>query len=146
MTTKSKQKKLASSGEISDKLYEDQVREQAQKLMPAAVGVLSELAAGTDTPHAVKRQAANDIISHGHVRPKSDKVAALAALGGGTINVIMGNFIEAGAKPGKVEKVIETRVVSTEPMPDIEDMVIDEEPVPEHERDPLLEVIMVPPR
>jgi hypothetical protein len=137
LTTKSKsgksgaikQRKLPTSDEVSDELYESQLRDEARPFMPAAVEELADLAA--NAPAAVRRQAANDLINHGRIQPKLD-TSALEVVDRYVINIM--NF-------EKIDKPELTGGVPVQPVPTVPKELADVIDIePGHKPDPLLEV------
>ena len=150
MTTKSKKDKDAraaaaplrrSSSDISDELYEQQLRDQAKTYMPAAVEELADLA-GTG-PAAVRRQAANDLIAHGRRQAKFDMGDLHVTDGHFVVNIIQfGESQQAKEVEAKGMETIETQVVRPQLQNQIEDPpdadVTDVIPEVAGEVDPLL--------
>ncbi len=101
-------------------------------LMPAAVEALSELAA--DGPPAVRRAAANDLITHGRRQPKLD-IGQGESVDRYTINIVQ---FELGAQAEVGASGVQTIQHAIGPPPD--DDVLDVEAEGEDESDPLLEV------
>lgn len=133
---------LASSADVSDELYEEQLREHAQQFMPSAIERLTELA--TDAPAAVQRGALNDIIAYGRRVPKLELTTPLAGDRAITINIM--NFKESDYGKAVEAGEISTAVIAMAPSADDEDtaeahkaqrlLVDDAEPVAEPEDEP----------
>lgn len=113
-----------SPGEIVDALYEDQVRETFQTMLPDAATTLKDLLASKSD--SVRRLVANDIIEHGHERKSVNPLAGM--LEDGKIHFTV-NFIEFGqSEHGREVLSRESQEVSHLPLPP-EDEIDDLEPV-----------------
>lgn len=121
----------ASSEKILDRLYEDQVMDQAQSHMPDAIKVLVKIMKKGKS-EATRRLCANDLIEHGHKRRNSDALSGL--LDDGKLQIQVNLITFESSEHGREIKQVASRVVDEIPAalePPDEDEVIEVEPVHE---------------